>query len=144
MKLFPIILGLMLAPGITFANNGQVTPVVLHNFTKSFTQATAVSWEKTGNLYTATFWLGGKELQAVYSKEGQKIGVARNIIATELPNQLHESLSNNYPKYWITNLFEFNSHGETRYYVAIQNADEKLILENIGTIEWSLFKKSGN
>jgi hypothetical protein len=141
-KLFPIMLGLILVSGFTFANNENVTPVVLNNSTTSFNHATNVNWEKTGNFYKATFWMDGKELYAIFSKEGHKVAIARNILSTELPDQLHASLNNNFPKYWITDLFEYNSHGETRYYVTIENSEDTQILESIGTIEWSLFKKT--
>ena len=85
--------------------------------------------------------MNGKPLNAIFSKEGRIIAVTQNILSTELPVQLQNSLSNNYPDYWITDLFKYTTRDETRYYLTIENGKEKKIMESLGTIEWSLFKQ---
>lgn len=141
-KLFPIMILFMLASGIAFANNGNVKPVVLNNFKTAYTEASDVSWEKTGNFNKASFWMNGKELYAIYTNDGQKVAQARNLLSSDLPGQLQGSLNNNFPKYWITELFEYSTKGETKYFVTIENSDEKQLLESIGTTEWSLVRKT--
>ncbi|HSB94548.1 MAG TPA: hypothetical protein VLC28_15595, partial [Flavitalea sp.] len=115
---------------------------VKNKFTSTYSGASSVNWEKTADYYKATFWMNGKEWYAIYSKEGQEIALVHNLLTTALPGQLKGSLNNNFPDYWITDLIEFKSKGETKYFVTIDDANEKQFLESIGTIEWALVKKT--
>ncbi|MBZ5855617.1 hypothetical protein [Flavihumibacter profundi] len=140
-KIFTIITIFTLLATSSFAYSDGIDKNVLNNFSSKFANATDVTWEKINTYYKASFWMNGLALNAVFAKDGHIIAVTRNIISTELPTQLHESLGNNFPNYWITDLFQYTTHGETKYYVTIENSDEKEILESIGSIEWSVFKK---
>jgi hypothetical protein len=125
----------------SFANNDGINRSILDSFSSTFSKATNVTWEKAATYYKASFWMNGKPLNAILSKDGRIIAVTQNILSTELPVQLRTSLGNNYPDYWITDLFKYTNMDETRYYITIENGKENKIMESVGTIEWSLFKQ---
>ncbi len=125
----------------TFATGTEISKNISAAFSAAFVKATDVSWTKTGNFFKASFRMNGRSLSAFLSEDGEVIAVSRNIISTELPVYLQVVLNKNFSNYWISDLFEYTSGGETKYYVTIENADEKLILESAGTYDWSLFKK---
>jgi len=47
----------------------------------------------------------------------------------------------NYSDFWISDLFEVNSNGETNYYITLENADKKITLRSSDN-EWNQFSKS--
>jgi hypothetical protein len=140
-KIFSILAAFLLMATSSFAYNDGINRNIKSNFSSTFTTATNVSWEKAATYYKASFWMNGKPLNAIFSKDGRIIAVSQNILSTELPNQLRSSLNNNFPDYWITDLFKYTNRDETRYYLTIENGKEKKIMESLGTIEWSLFKQ---
>jgi hypothetical protein len=85
--------------------------------------------------------MNGQSLIALLSEEGEMIAVSRNILPTELPINLQASINKNFPAYWITGLTEYAVGSETKYFITVENADEKTTLENVGTYDWSLLKK---
>lgn len=43
--------------------------------------------------------------------------------------------------YWVSDLFEVAKNGTTSYYITLENADTKLVLQSTGGSNWSEFKK---
>lgn len=142
-KIFITLLTLVMLAITTssFANGTEISKNVSAAFSAVFVKATDISWDRTGSFFKASFRMNGQSLSAFLSEDGQVVAVSRNILSTELPVYLQLVLNKNFPKYWISDLFEYTAGGETKYYVTVENADEKLILESAGTYDWSLFKK---
>ncbi len=141
-KKFVTILALvMLTITTAFANETSVSKDALAIFTATFTKATDVKWEMSGNYYKASFQINGHSLNTLLSEQGEIIAVYRNIVSTELPLYLQGAIYKNYSKFWIADLAEYAINGETRYYLTLENADEKIIMENVGTYDWSTVKK---
>jgi hypothetical protein len=54
---------------------------------------------------------------------------------------LTAELKKNYEGYWITDLFEIATDSQTSYYVTLENADHKIVLESVGVQGWQSYKK---
>ena len=89
----------------------------------------------------ATFSLNGQVLTAYYFSNGDLQAVVRNITSDQLPLNLLTSLRRDYTEYWITDLFEISSNGETTYYVSIENSDKKIVLKSDDLSFWGVYSK---
>jgi hypothetical protein len=126
----------------SFANEAaEVNQKVISTFHKEFAQAKNVEWQQSNGLNKATFSLNGKVLFAFYSNAGELIAVSRNLTSDQLPIVLTSELKNDFEGFWISDLFELSSNGQTSYYVTLENANQKLVLESIGLQGWQTFKK---
>ena len=126
----------------SFANEAaEVNQKVISTFHKEFAQAKNVEWQQSNGLNKATFSLNGKVLFAFYTNAGELIAVSRNLTSDQLPIVLTSELKNDFEGFWISDLFELSSNGQTSYYVTLENANQKLVLESIGLQGWQTFKK---
>ncbi len=141
-KIITLIAFVILTITSVFAGGNDVGKNALAAFSGSFAKATNVKWEKNENYYKASFQMNGQSLNAFLSEAGEIIAVSRNIVSTELPINLQASLNKNFSAYWITDLTEYAIGNETKYFITVENGDEKTTLENIGTYGWSLLKKT--
>jgi hypothetical protein len=142
-KIVTIIAFVMLIITTSFANGIDVSKNALSVFSETFVKATDVKWETSDSYYQASFRLNGQSLSALLSEEGDLIAVSRNILSTELPINLQVAFGKSFSGYWISDLAEYAIDGETRYYMTIENADKKIILENFGTYSWTSVKETG-
>jgi hypothetical protein len=141
-KMITLLAFVMLTVTATFANDIDVSKNALTAFSATFAKASDIKWEIADNYYKASFQINGQSLSALLSEEGEVIAVYRNILSTDLPLNLQASLYKKVSGYWISDLVEYAIGDETRYYLTLENADEKIVMENIGTYGWSLFKKT--
>ena len=146
MKKIILIMSVIVA-GFThaYADKGkEINQQVTTAFTKDFTAAKNANWEQHKNYVKVTFDLNDQVMFAYYSNEnGQLLAVARNILSSQLPISLMTSFKNDYKGYWISDLFEMASEGQTSYYATLQNAEETLILKSSG-FEWNVYKTEKN
>jgi len=70
------------------------------------------------------------------------LAVSRNISSENLPIKLQADLKNTYGDYWISDLFENAAHDATTYYITLENADQKLILQSTNSNEWSVYQRT--
>ena len=140
-----IILGLALFLTIgtaSFANNDEtINQKAEQSFKKDFAQAKDVKWQKSGDLVKATFSLNDKVLFAYYNDGGELVAITRNITTDQLPIALLTSLKKNYSEYWVTDLFEMVSGGQSNYYITLENADHKVVLKSDDFANWTNYKK---
>jgi hypothetical protein len=144
MKKFIIALAALFTTAAGFAkgnDNGMVDRKVLEAFRKDFTAANNVSWETGKDYLQATFTINGQTLFAFYSEEGEQVGVAKNMLSTQLPAVLYNDLKNNYGDFWITELFEMTTASGTSYYMTLENAGKRIVVKSDGSTDWSLYKK---
>ncbi len=125
----------------TFAKDINVTSEVLAAFTAHFTNASDVAWERSENYYKASFDFYNQHLTAYISEEGVILGVKRNIITFDLPMNLQIALKKKFAGYWVSELFEYSVNGDTIYYMAVENAEQKVILQSAGTANWNIHSK---
>jgi hypothetical protein len=143
MKRTIITLALSLILGTaSFANNEEtINAKAEQSFKKEFAQAKDVSWQKAGEMVKATFTLNERVLFAYYSESGDLIAITRNITTDQLPISLQTSLRKNFSGYWVSDLFEMVSGGQTNYYITVENADQKVVLKSEDFGSWSTYRK---
>jgi hypothetical protein len=124
------------------ANANGVTRLVSTSFKQDFKNAQVLSSEVHNKFTKLTFRANDMILSAFYGDNGKLIAVVRNILSSQLPTDLMLDLKKNYSDFWITELFELNSDGQTGYYVALENADTKLILRSNSDNTWEVYQQT--
>src|SRR4030095_6976564 len=119
----------------------EVKSEVLQAFNAKFPGAREVSWTSGSNYYKATFIFYGTQMVAWYEMNGKFISVTRNMISTELPLYLRNSIKINYTNYWITDVVEESNKNGFTYYITLENADQKIILVSKKGSNWELYEK---
>jgi hypothetical protein len=122
-------------------NDNVVTQQARDAFKKDFATASDIRWEQKSNFLKATFSMNGQILTAYYFSNGDLQAVVRNITSDQLPISLLTSLRKDYSEYWITDLFEISSNGETTYYVSVENSDKKIVLNSDEFSSWNVYSK---
>ena len=142
--IFSLLLTLALgAPGFA-AEDTAMSPLVpvntRHSFEKTFASVKEVHWTSNRNLYTADFVFNGQYVAAHYDIDGNLIGLTKNILSSQLPLFLENSLKEEYAGYWIADLIEFSSEEGTRYYATLENGEGKMIIKS-SVANWVVTKK---
>ena len=119
----------------------NISPKVLQAFKSEFNTAKEVEWTAGSNYYKAAFMYNNKHVFAYYNTEGELIGLTRYISPVDLPLSLQSSLKKIYADYWISDLFEVAKNDGTGYYITLENADSKIILEASDGSEWNVYQK---
>jgi hypothetical protein len=109
------------------------------SFKKDFKTATILSVDNTNQFTKVTFAMNGGVLFAFYSGSGELMAVTRNILSSQLPMTLANSLKTKYGDYWITDLFEIDAEAGNYYYITLENADRRIVLRSIGIDSWETF-----
>ena len=139
--IFTLALSLILGTA-SFANNDEsINQKAQQSFKKEFAQAKEVSWTKAGEMVKATFTLNERVLFAYYNEAGDLMAITRNITTDLLPIALQTSLRKDYAGYWVSDLFEMVTGGQTNYYVTLENADQKLVMKSEDFGNWSSYRK---
>jgi hypothetical protein len=126
----------------SFANNDEsINERAAQSLKKEFAQAKDVSWQKSGDMLRATFTLNERVLFAYYNQSGDLMAITRNITTDQLPITLQTLLRKNYSGYWVSDLFEMVSGGQTSYYITVENADQKVVLKSEDFGSWSTYRK---
>ena len=112
--------------------NGQVSSA----FQKDFNKAELMDYNISKDYTRLTLKVNDMIVFAYYSENGELLAVTRNIKSTQLPLPLLLDLKKNYGGYWITELFELSSGGQTSYYMTVENADKKLNLRSVNNDGW--------
>ena len=112
-----------------------------NSFKKEFGTASVIRWDNYKAFTKATFTMNGRVLFAYYSTSGELLAVAGNILSDRLPVTLQNQLRKNYSDYWVTNLFEVASEGETDYYITMENPDYVLVLKSSGSNGWEKYSR---
>jgi len=126
----------------SFANNDEtINQKAEQSFKKEFAEAKDVRWQKSGDMVKATFSLNEKVLFAYYNEAGDLVAITRNITTDQLPIALLTSFRKNYTGYWVSDLFEMVSGGQSNYYITVENADHKIVLKSDDFATWSTYRK---
>ena len=124
----------------SYASETKVTAKVLDAFKTEFNSASEVEWTVGDNYYVATFTYNEKYVFAYYNAEGILLGLTHYITTADLPMGLQNSLKKDYNDYWVSDLFEVAKNGRTEYYVTLENAGKKVVLQATGNA-WEEYKK---
>ena len=123
-----------------FASEENVNSQVLNAFKKEFKAASNAQWTEGENFYKVSFEYNAQHITAFYTPEAELIGITRNISSLDLPVSLQTKLRNDYNGYWVADLFEYSTSGSTTYYITMENADGKKVLQSSGG-DWVTYKK---
>lgn len=118
-----------------------VNQKVMNSFKSDFADAREVKWESGKDFVKATFTMHEQVMFAYYSVDGEQIAVSRNIVSSQLPLNLLSDLKKNYTGFWISDLFEMASKGDTAYYMTVENGDYSIVLKSNGSSGWEVYKK---
>jgi hypothetical protein len=122
-------------------DDGIANQQAVRSFKKDFANASNIVWEQKESFTRATFSLNGQILFAYYSDNGDLQAVVRNIKSDQLPINLLSSMKKDYADYWITDLFEVASDGQTSYYVTLETSEKKIVLRSQGAESWEVYSK---
>lgn len=126
----------------SIANDEIVSPTVLKSFQSSFANAKEVDWSLSKTLYKASFALDGIYITAFYNSDGSMVAMTRNISLSQLPLTLQTDIKKEYSAFWISDLFEIANEEGTSYYITLENADTKLVLQSNSNSGWTKFQKT--
>ncbi len=116
----------------------EVPCEVVNAFKKDFNSASEIKWSDNTFFFQVEFTYAEKRLFAFYSLEGKFMGLYRHISSTELPGYLRNSIREDYPNYWITELFQLSKKAGDAYYLTLQNADDKIMLKSQYGTDWKV------
>ena len=119
-----------------------ITRRISTSFRQDFKSAEFISSEAHSKFTKLTFRVNDVVLSAFYAQNGKLIAVIRNILSSQLPINLMMDLKKSYSDYWISELFELNSDGQTCYYVSLENADTKLVLRSNSDNTWDIYQET--
>jgi hypothetical protein len=134
---------IMLAVMITlatrvFAGDEKINPAVENAFKSKFPGAVEVEWLAGPTYYKATFTYNDTKLFAIFSDDATLMGIARNISSPQLPYFLQTKLRKSFAHYWISDLYEMSNGEGFAYYVTLEDADNKVVLESKEGRDWTV------
>lgn len=141
MKKMILTLAIAISSLAVFAGEAEVNEKVLDAFKTEFTTAKEIKWSINNDYYTASFIYNDKYVFAFYNMDGYLLGITRYMSTIELPLNLQLDLKKHMNSHWVSDLFEVAKNGTTSYYITLENADTKLVLQSTGGSDWSEFKK---
>jgi hypothetical protein len=128
--------------GTVTGETDEVSKLAVKAFSKDFTNARDISWEQRENYVRVTFTMNDQVMFAYYNNSGDLQAVVRNIVSDQLPINLLTQLKTEYSGFWISDLFEVASDDQTSYYVTLENADKKIVLNSTNASDWNVYSKS--
>lgn len=117
----------------TTASAAEITKVsntVKTAFTKDFSEAKNISWEKEGRFYYAEFKINEKRVSAAYNENGELVATLRKIELSQLPAVVASSIKSAYKGFALGSVVtEVTYQGETFYRVSVSNGKKVLHLK---------------
>jgi hypothetical protein len=111
-------------------------------FKKSFPQASEVSFTVKKEFTEVNFTWHNLKLQAFFDRQGNYIGLSRDISVQDLPLSYVMSINKQYKDFEITEAIEFDhSENGLSYYVTVVKEDKKYVLNVATDGSISVFKK---
>ena len=122
-----------------FAGNSNGTnDAVVASFTKEFSNAKEVKWQKQSQYDMATFKLNGVIMTAYYNDHASLVAVIHHVLTDQLPILLLADLKNNYSDYWVTELYEAATDGESHYHIKLENSHETIKMISLNSTDWMI------
>lgn len=134
-KLFILTLAVIALGTSAFAadNNKKLSFKGASHFTYAFNDVKEVSWTSEEDKFEkASFVRGGVQTDVFYTPQGELIGTSKTFAFDKLPKTALYTITTKYtyPTYQLQECIEFiNANGDVNYYLSMDKADEKLVLE---------------
>ena len=110
------------------------------SFTRDFQTARVIQWQKQQNYSVATFNLNGQVMMAYYNEDNLLVAVLHHVTVDRLPIFLMRDIKKNYNEYWVSELFEAATNGESHYYLTLENADQTMKLKSVNSTNWEVVR----
>ena len=144
MKKIMTMLVMVFTLSTTYAFTGEeaINKQALSSFKSEFAYATDAKWTLGNNYFKVSFTMNQQQLFAFYDLKGEFMAVTRYISTFQLPINLQTELKKDYSEFWVSDLFEMADKTGTSYFITVENADTKIVLQSNDGIDWTTFKKS--
>lgn len=140
MKNLSIMALTMLATATMSAQDLKMTDVPTNlqtAFTKAYSNATDVEWEKEMNNYKVEFEIDRMDYEVWYTSDGNIVKTEMDIAVSAVPTTISNAIKKKYPDYKIDNV-EMKEEGNKKIYkVEIEKGwikERKLVLDATGII----------
>lgn len=145
-KKITVAAALLLTVGITssFANptgGDSGNDAATASFHKDFKKVEVLETQVGKTFVKFTFKMNDMVLFAFYNDNGQLLAVSRNIRSSQLPIQLLIQVKKDYADYWISDLFELTTEGNTNYYITLENANTSVTLRSYDSGSWEVYDR---
>lgn len=142
-KILILTTSLVLMLSASFANSGAhpIPKYVSTVFANDFSRARDIQWESYNGYYKVSFEDMGKTAYAYYTRAGEFMGFAVHMSADKLPVALRTMINQQYPGYWITDLYQFTIDTTAGFFVTLENADHQITLKAEAGDTWSLYSQ---
>lgn len=118
----------------TGANELEASSTLKTALNKEFTGASAIKWYSDDNkTFMAKFMLNERNVTAYFDGEGHLLATRRYVDAANLPLSVATKLAQRYPNEAIRWVVEFQSDGNTAFYVTLE-----------GSNTWKVIKANAN
>jgi len=114
------------------------------HFSSTFTTAKEVNWSADAKFEKVSFLENGIKKEVFYTHKGELIGSAKAFAFDKLPKSALQTITTKYtyPEFQLEDVIQFeNAEGETSYFVSMDNADMKIVLEISAFGQVSVFSK---
>ena len=102
------------------------------HFKSTFTTAQEVNWSSDVNFEKVSFLENGIKKEVFYTHQGELIGSAKTFAFDKLPKSALQTITTKYtyPEFQLQDVIEFvNADGDNTYFVSMDNANMKIVLE---------------
>jgi hypothetical protein len=142
MKTLLIALSLFAGSFFSRANAAETieNPQAIAAFEARFGKATDVQWTEAGALYKVHFTLDGVISNAWYNTEGALVAITRQQSVASLPAALRAGLD--LDGRWVSDLMEVYTERGSTWYITLENADRKVVLQSVNDRKWVRFEQS--
>jgi hypothetical protein len=127
---------------IALTSNAQEVPAEVQNsFNAHFKNAQMSRWVAIQDSHVATFTMDGQNWKdAYFTNDGDFKGVGRHITPDQLPISVQEKLNNDYSKYDLIELYQFDcTETGTCFFATLRNEKSNLTikLDDLGYVSYS-------
>lgn len=144
-KLFILTLAVIALGTSAFADTNKKTSYNgSSHFTSTYTKAKEVNWTADSKFEKVSFVENGIKKEVFYTPQGELIGTTNTYAFDKLPKSALQTITTKYtyPDYQLEDCIEFkNAYGETSYFISMEKANMKLVLEISSYGQVSIFSK---
>ncbi|WP_343689828.1 hypothetical protein [Chitinophaga sp.] len=109
---------------------------------KEFTGASGIKWYSDDNkTFMARFTLNERNVTAYFDGDGHLLATRRYVDAANLPLAVSTKLAQRYPKEVVRWVVEFQSEGNTAYYITLEGANTWKVIKSNGSGDLSVHQR---
>ncbi len=113
-----------------FATDGtKVSSRAQYSFEAKFANAQNVKWTAKENFSKVSFTLDEENVEAFFAFDGELIGLSRKVELKNLPLSAIQTIKKEYASSTIKEIIEFQQNDTKAFYVSLEKAGQKQILE---------------